>query len=204
MPIAYEFDPELVIVSAGFDAAAGDPLGFCKVTPQMYGHMTHHLSKLAGGKIIIALEGGYNLNSIALSMTMCTKALLGHPMPHPTTSHKRTIKPKSIESIQNVVRAQRDYWKCLRFFDKKLPTKLPPPNDIKADGDVAAGKEETPKDEELVNKMSGLSVIHRNTDDYIPNQYGSYETTSFINTVSSSTGMPTNCMSCSQKKEDSQ
>ena len=31
LPVAYQFDPDLVLVSAGFDAARGDPLGFCKV-----------------------------------------------------------------------------------------------------------------------------------------------------------------------------
>ena len=40
MPIAYEFDPQLVLVSAGFDAAKGDPLGGYRLSPGMYGHMT--------------------------------------------------------------------------------------------------------------------------------------------------------------------
>lgn len=71
MPIALEFAPELVIsketflskfylisclVSAGFDAAAGDDLGECHVTPAGYAHMTHMLAGLAGGKLAVALE----------------------------------------------------------------------------------------------------------------------------------------------------
>ena len=78
MPIAMEFAPELVIgnvpiicikfsvnivnndpthtVSAGFDAADGDELGECHVTPAGYAHMTHMLSALAGGKLVVALE----------------------------------------------------------------------------------------------------------------------------------------------------
>lgn len=67
MPIAYEFNPDLVIsrslidfadfqVSAGFDAADGDRLGECFVTPAAYGHMTHMLASLAGGKLVVALE----------------------------------------------------------------------------------------------------------------------------------------------------
>jgi histone deacetylase 6 len=51
MPIAQEFDPDLVIVSAGFDAAAGDELGGCWVTPACYSHMTHMLMSLADGKV---------------------------------------------------------------------------------------------------------------------------------------------------------
>jgi hypothetical protein len=43
-------------VSAGFDAADGDDLGECHVTPTGYAHMTHMLSGLAGGKLVVALE----------------------------------------------------------------------------------------------------------------------------------------------------
>jgi len=77
MPIALEFAPELVIsrlllqcsfslklfsifiVSAGFDAAEGDDLGECHVTPTGYAHMTYMLSSLAGGKLVVALEVVY-------------------------------------------------------------------------------------------------------------------------------------------------
>ena len=68
MPIAYEFNPQLVIgmylihcanlVSAGFDAAAGDPIGGCEVTPTGFAHMTHMLMPLAEGKIVLVLEVG--------------------------------------------------------------------------------------------------------------------------------------------------
>ena len=73
MPIATEFDPDFVIgtcelepdrvdlltifpVASGFDAAAGDELGGCYVTPPCYAHMTHMLMSLAGGKIAVCLE----------------------------------------------------------------------------------------------------------------------------------------------------
>uniref|UniRef100_A0A914UW51 Histone deacetylase domain-containing protein n=1 Tax=Plectus sambesii TaxID=2011161 RepID=A0A914UW51_9BILA len=52
MPIAYEFAPELVFVSAGFDAAMGDPLGRYLLTPSGYSCMTHLLSGLANGKVV--------------------------------------------------------------------------------------------------------------------------------------------------------
>lgn len=56
MPISREFDPDLVIISAGFDAAAGDELGGCFVTPTCYAHMTHMLMSLANGKVAVCLE----------------------------------------------------------------------------------------------------------------------------------------------------
>lgn len=119
MPIAYEYQPELVLVSAGFDAAIGDPLGGCKVTPEAYGYFTHWLTSLAAGRIILCLEGGYNVNSIAFAMTMCTKALLGDPLPMLQNTHK--INGSCIETIRNVLSVQQKYWKSLRF-NKKLPS----------------------------------------------------------------------------------
>lgn len=118
MPIAYEFAPELVLISAGFDAALGDPLGGCKVTPEAYGYFTHWLSALANGRVIVCLEGGYNVNSISYAMTACTKALLGDPLPVLQTN--RRLSSSCVESIQNVLSIQQKYWRSLRF-NKKLP-----------------------------------------------------------------------------------
>lgn len=121
LPIAYEFDPELVLVSAGFDAAIGDPLGGCKVTPEAYGYFTHWLSSLANGRVIICLEGGYNVNSISYAMTLCTKSLLGDPLP-PLHLSSRYNGPNAacVDTIRNVLSVQEKFWKCLRF-SKKLP-----------------------------------------------------------------------------------
>lgn len=121
MPIAYDFDPELVLVSAGFDAAVGDQLGGCKVTPEAYGYFTQWLSALANGKIILCLEGGYNVNSISHSMALCTKALLGDPLPMLQLPPRwEGINPSALESIQDVMKTQSNYWKCMKF-NKKLP-----------------------------------------------------------------------------------
>ena len=49
----------LLAVSAGFDAADGDVLGECHVSPGGFAHMTHMLSCLAGGKLAVALEVGH-------------------------------------------------------------------------------------------------------------------------------------------------
>jgi hypothetical protein len=81
MPIARAYAPELVLVSAGFDAARGDPLGECDVTPRGYAAMTHELLSLAGGRVVVALEGGYNLASISNSMEAVLRVLLGEAPP---------------------------------------------------------------------------------------------------------------------------
>lgn len=82
LPIAREFDPDFIFISAGFDAAAGDPIGQCQVTPAGFAQMTHDLLSLAKGKILIVLEGGYNIPVIARCAEACLRSLLGHPIPN--------------------------------------------------------------------------------------------------------------------------
>ncbi|KAL6183020.1 hypothetical protein ACLB2K_044431 [Fragaria x ananassa] len=76
LPVTKEFNPDLIIVSAGFDAAVGDPLGGCRITPYGYSVMLKKLMNFANGKIVLALEGGYNFESIAKSMLACVEVLL--------------------------------------------------------------------------------------------------------------------------------
>ena len=58
------------LVSAGFDAAEGDELGECDVTPTGYAHMTAMLCTLAEGRVLVALEvcsGNHSIVDIGLS-----------------------------------------------------------------------------------------------------------------------------------------
>ncbi|KAG8830209.1 Histone deacetylase hda1 [Serendipita sp. 405] len=110
MPIAMEFAPDLVIISAGFDAARGDDLGGCDVTPGGYAHMTHMLCSLASGKVVVALEGGYNLDSIRDSAVAVMRVLLGEsPPPMPSMVANR----KATETIYQALRVQSKYWKSI-------------------------------------------------------------------------------------------
>lgn len=70
--------PDIILVSCGFDAALGDPLGDCLVTPKGYYEMTRILIDICP-KVVLALEGGYNLESISRSAVACTRALLDLP-----------------------------------------------------------------------------------------------------------------------------
>ncbi|XP_020028175.1 protein deacetylase HDAC6 isoform X2 [Castor canadensis] len=114
LPIAYEFNPELVLVSAGFDAARGDPLGGCQVSPEGYAHLTHLLMGLANGHIILILEGGYNLTSISESMAACTHSLLGDPPP--LLPLLRPPQPGALASITETIQVHRRYWRSLRVM----------------------------------------------------------------------------------------
>jgi len=119
LPTAYEFNPELVLVSAGFDAARGDPLGGYKVSPEMYGHMTHHLTTLAEGRVVIALEGGYNLGSISESMYMCARGLRGDPLPPLDLS--APLREDVVDTLREVLEVQQDHWKSLENTTVPLP-----------------------------------------------------------------------------------
>jgi acetoin utilization deacetylase AcuC-like enzyme len=76
-PIALSYEPQLVLVSAGFDTYSRDPLGGMRMTEEGYARLTDITMDIAqrtcDGKIIIALEGGYDLDGLAASV----KAVLG-------------------------------------------------------------------------------------------------------------------------------
>ncbi|KAH9883138.1 hypothetical protein J1614_000508 [Plenodomus biglobosus] len=122
MPIATEFDPDLVIISAGFDAAEGDLLGGCFVTPACYGHMTHMLMRLAKGKLVVCLEGGYNLRSIARSALAVTRVLMLEP-PDRLREDLGTPQDSAVYTVQQVKRQHSRYWKSLypKHLDKSDP-----------------------------------------------------------------------------------
>jgi histone deacetylase 6 len=71
-----EFKPDIILVSAGFDAARSDPLGGCFVTPKGYYDMTRILQDICP-RIAMVLEGGYSLRAISKSALACVLALLG-------------------------------------------------------------------------------------------------------------------------------
>lgn len=123
MPIANEFDPDFVFVSAGFDAAVGDPIGGCLVSPEGFAHMTHMLKGLAGGKIMLALEGGYNINAVADSSESCMKILLGRDVPR--LARPQPPSHSCLTTIEKVVAIQSQHWKSLVPRTQKLDQAYP-------------------------------------------------------------------------------
>ncbi|TDL21411.1 histone deacetylase clr3 [Rickenella mellea] len=110
MPIAMEFAPELVIISAGFDAADGDDLGECHVTPAGYAHMTHMLASLAGGRVVAALEGGYNIDSISSSALEVARTMVGDSPPELAPMVASEV---ATETVWQVAMQQSRYWKSV-------------------------------------------------------------------------------------------
>ncbi len=81
LPLMREFDPDLVLVSAGFDAHRDDLLGAMRLSGDGYAMMTGHLAEAArqacGGRIAFVLEGGYNIEAQARSIDTVIQTMLG-------------------------------------------------------------------------------------------------------------------------------
>ncbi len=89
IPALRRFQPQLLLVSAGFDAHFADPLAGMLVSARGYYEIASLLLDLAReccqGRIVYALEGGYDLTALAWSVRACIDALMGHafvPDPH--------------------------------------------------------------------------------------------------------------------------
>ncbi|KAG5830465.1 hypothetical protein ANANG_G00310910 [Anguilla anguilla] len=166
LPVAYEFCPELVLVSAGFDSAIGDPEGHMSATPDIFAHLTHLLMPLAGGKLCLVLEGGYNLTSLAQSVCQTVQTLLGDPNPRP--SGLSAPCESALESIQCVRAAHRQYWGCFKHAEDLVLEPSTKRRKQEAGGEEASeqsGPEETadlPAGDGLIARDAGKRL--RNVD----------------------------------------
>ncbi|MDB5490565.1 MAG: deacetylase [Micavibrio sp.] len=81
IPALRDFKPELILISAGFDMHEADPLSDIKLKSADYYHLTHMLveaaEELCGGRIVSALEGGYDEAALAESVDYHLQALRG-------------------------------------------------------------------------------------------------------------------------------
>lgn len=109
LPIALDFQPQLILVSAGFDAARGD-VGKCSVTPSCFAQLTRMLQEVCP-KVVLVLEGGYDLNVTADCFVACAQALLGDQL-----DMQSVAKPKDEArlSIERTLRAHRPFWSSLQ------------------------------------------------------------------------------------------
>ncbi len=67
MPFLSKFEPDLLIVSAGYDANAADPLASINLAPSDYGTFTGYCLQITR-RIVFGLEGGYALKELAESV----------------------------------------------------------------------------------------------------------------------------------------
>ena len=81
LPVLRQFAPELILVSAGFDAHQDDPLGGLRLTTDQLGRLTAHLVTVASecceGRLVAVTEGGYDLQALAGCLRTVTRVLAG-------------------------------------------------------------------------------------------------------------------------------
>jgi len=113
VPVGLEYRPELVLVSAGFDAHRDDPLGGMELSSAGYAAITAEILRLSreacGGKTVFALEGGYNLQALSESITSVLRVMSGG-------SAEASGDPGAVaEDLLKELRAVHgEYWTSLR------------------------------------------------------------------------------------------
>ncbi|KAG2458875.1 HDAC4 deacetylase, partial [Polypterus senegalus] len=149
MPIANEFAPDVVLVSSGFDAVDGHPppLGGYNVTAKCFGYLTKQLMGLAGGRVVLALEGGHDLTAICDASEACVSALLGNeldPLPQDLLQQRPNLN--AVQSMEKVIEIQSKYWRSVQRHSSTVSYSL-----------IEAQKCET-EEAETVTAMASLSV----------------------------------------------
>ncbi len=113
LPIASAFQPELILVSAGFDTYMDDPLGGMKVTPKGYAALTRLLMDLArthcSQKLAITLEGGYHVAGQRESVKAVLKELAKESvLTQDDLASLESGTPPPV--VEEVIQVQRAYW----------------------------------------------------------------------------------------------
>ncbi|XP_032412947.1 histone deacetylase 4-like isoform X2 [Xiphophorus hellerii] len=156
MPIADEFAPDIVLVSSGFDAVEGHPppLGGYTLTSKCFGYLTRQLMTLAGGRVVLALEGGHDLTAICDASEACVAALLGQELdPLPKAVLEQRPNPNAVRSLEKVIETHSKYWRSVHRYSSRLGLSL------------LEAKRGDSEEAEAVSAMASLSVANTNTMD---------------------------------------
>jgi len=107
LPVARAFRPELVIVSAGFDAHERDPLADMRVTERGFAAMASVIAQLAdetcGGRLALMLEGGYDLSALTASVRAALEVMTGRREDFPGGPQTTTLH--AIDGAREALRA---------------------------------------------------------------------------------------------------
>ena len=115
IPVLQEFRPEMILVSAGFDAHAQDPLAGMQVTTAGFASMAARVRAVADdlcdGRLVLSLEGGYDLDALAESVAAVVTVLASSEIP------KESLESSTSGVGSNIARlreAHRSEWGALR------------------------------------------------------------------------------------------
>jgi acetoin utilization deacetylase AcuC-like enzyme len=111
-PIVQAFDPDLVLISAGFDAHARDPLAGMAVTEEgfarMAGALMAAIPRGAGGRLALVLEGGYDLRALSDSLAATLAALDGGAPP--AAAHEGELGAEHERDLGAAMAQQSRFW----------------------------------------------------------------------------------------------
>lgn len=121
-PAIRAFQPDLILVSAGLDAAEGDLLGDCKLTPDAYYAITNSLLDAAGRSTptVVALEGGYNLDILGNYIEAVALALLDEAWKEDEFEYEQMIYFSSqsiLPQKKTMALQQRNPYSLNRYLD---------------------------------------------------------------------------------------
>jgi acetoin utilization deacetylase AcuC-like enzyme len=118
VPILHEFKPDLLLVSAGFDAHERDPLGGMRLTARGYGAMTSELRRVAaeccGGRIAMVTEGGYDALALAESLRAVVSAMSDDSAAAPDWPASQFVSPsRGRAAVAAAKAALAGHWNAL-------------------------------------------------------------------------------------------
>jgi acetoin utilization deacetylase AcuC-like enzyme len=126
-PLAFEFAPQLVLVSAGFDTHRADPLGGMQVTPAGFACLTGRVMEIAEtlceGRLVLTLEGGYEPNANRQSARAVLQELCRNPRTPPGDRPEPAHARKLETTLRRCMHVHRRFWKC---FSESEPKGSPP------------------------------------------------------------------------------
>ncbi|VUZ43661.1 unnamed protein product [Hymenolepis diminuta] len=137
IPMATEFAPDVVLVSAGFDAATGhgSALGGYEISPGAFAWMTRQCMSLANGKVGLVLEGGYVASVTAECVSDCLNALV---LPNPPPAILSTGDRSSTSSLQSLAHLEDSLTTAKAWIAPSELSRAPRPEAVKTLLEVAA------------------------------------------------------------------
>jgi acetoin utilization deacetylase AcuC-like enzyme len=112
-PVSRLFAPEVILVSAGYDIHASDPLGGMKVTESGFSAIARTMMNIAGkecdGKLLFVLEGGYNLVALANGVRATIMEMRKTPL-HFEEANDRVVSRAAVEVVSKVKQTIEPYW----------------------------------------------------------------------------------------------
>jgi len=113
-PIAGQFRPDLLLVSAGFDAHERDPLGGMRLTTPAFAAMTRELRTLADrcceGRLVAVTEGGYDLRAFSESLAAVVDVLAEDAMSSPDWPASSVRSHRGADSVRRTAAALAGFW----------------------------------------------------------------------------------------------